>query len=77
MFGYACDETPELMPAPIMYAHELVQNLAKLRKSKKLTFLRPDSKSQGHHRVRARQAEAHRCRGRLDPAFRRREAQGS
>jgi S-adenosylmethionine synthetase len=46
MFGYACDETPELMPAPIMYAHELVENLAKLRKTKKLNFLRPDSKSQ-------------------------------
>jgi S-adenosylmethionine synthetase len=46
MFGYACDETPELMPAPIMYAHELVQNLAQLRKSNKLKFLRPDSKSQ-------------------------------
>lgn len=46
MFGYACDETPALMPAPIMYAHELVANLAKLRKSKKLSFLRPDSKSQ-------------------------------
>jgi S-adenosylmethionine synthetase len=46
MFGYACDETPELMPAPIMYAHELVLNLSKIRKSKKLDFLRPDSKSQ-------------------------------
>ena len=46
MFGYACDETPELMPAPIMYAHELVFNLAKLRKARKLDFLRPDSKSQ-------------------------------
>jgi S-adenosylmethionine synthetase len=46
MFGYACDETPDLMPAPIMYAHELVANLAKLRKSKNLSFLRPDSKSQ-------------------------------
>ena len=46
MFGYACDETEELMPAPIMYAHELVANLAKLRKTNKLAFLRPDSKSQ-------------------------------
>jgi S-adenosylmethionine synthetase len=46
MFGYACDETPELMPAPIMYAHELVANLAKIRKAKKVDFLRPDSKSQ-------------------------------
>lgn len=46
MFGYACDETPELMPAPIMYAHELVLNLSKIRKAKKLDFLRPDSKSQ-------------------------------
>jgi S-adenosylmethionine synthetase len=46
MFGYACDETQELMPAPIMYAHELMLNLSKLRKSNKLSFLRPDSKSQ-------------------------------
>ena len=46
MFGYACDETPELMPAPIMYAHRLTRELAKARRSGKLPFLRPDGKSQ-------------------------------
>jgi S-adenosylmethionine synthetase len=46
MFGYACDETPELMPAPIHYAHRLVERQAMLRKSGKLPFLRPDAKSQ-------------------------------
>ncbi len=46
MFGYACDETPDLMPAPIYYAHRLVERQAMLRKSGKLPFLRPDAKSQ-------------------------------
>lgn len=46
MFGYACDETPELMPAPISYAHQLLQHAAMLRKNGEITWMRPDSKSQ-------------------------------
>lgn len=46
MFGFACDETPQLMPMPIYYAHRLVEKQSQLRKNGRLPWLRPDAKSQ-------------------------------
>ena len=46
MFGYACDETPELMPMPIQLAHQVTRKLAEVAREREAAFLRPDGKSQ-------------------------------
>lgn len=58
MFGYACNETPTLMPAPIHYSHRLVEKQAEIRKSGKLPWLRPDAKSQVSVRYENGEAKA-------------------
>ena len=68
MFGYACDETPQLMPLPIHLAHRLVEKQAELRHSGRLAWLRPDAKSQVTVRYDGRPRGRDRHRRALDPA---------
>lgn len=70
MFGYACNETPELMPAPIQFAHRLVRRQAELRRSCNQPWLGPDAKSQVTFRYEEWQARGGRGRSALNPARR-------
>jgi len=68
MYGFACDETPQLMPMPIFYAHRLMERHSELRKDGRLPWLRPDAKSQVS--VRYVDGKPHHIghRGHFDPA---------
>ena len=68
MFGYACDETPALMPFPIYYAHRLVQRQSEVRRDGRLPWLRPGREIAGHRPLRRRQAEERRHGRAVDAA---------